>query len=179
MMKIENLDEELAKLTVSDYDYAGEMRRLLDYVANEDETINKKLSTIDLIREDLLHILEFEPLNAPGRSQVSNALHKASVKRREIKNRHEYLQRIANHIRQLEEPLKNAVPQVEKVAIRYDKAKNDASYTLRYLKVANTKNESIHNIEDLPQGKAANFYSRYKGRHRVDNADALKEVVGK
>lgn len=178
-MKIENLDEELAKLSVSDFDYAGEMKRLLDYVANEDEAVNKKLSTIDLIREDLLHILEFEPLNAPGRSQVSTALHKASVKRREIKNRHDYLQRIAGHIRQLEAPLKNAVPQVEKIANRHEKIKNESSYTLRYLKVANTKNESIHNIEDIPEGKAASFYNRYKGRHRVDSPSVLKEVVSK
>ena len=64
MMKIENLDEELAKLTISDYDCAGEMRRLLDYVANEDETINKKLSTIDLIREDNQWIEPQEAINA-------------------------------------------------------------------------------------------------------------------
>lgn len=178
-MKIENLDEELGKLAVSDFDYANEIKRLYDYVKNEEEAVNKKLSAVDLIREDLLHILEFEPLNAPGRSQVSTALHKTSVKRREIKNRHDLLRRISNHLRPLEDPLKAALPQVEKISERQAKAIEDSTYTLRYLKVSNVKNESIHNVEDLPENKADSFYNRYKGRHRVDNANALKEVVGK
>ncbi|TCI26691.1 hypothetical protein EVJ32_04775 [Exiguobacterium sp. SH5S4] len=178
-MKIENLDEELNKLTVGAFDYADEIKRLYDYVKNEEEAVNKKMSAVDLIREDLLHILEFEPLNAPGRSQVSTALHKASVKRREIKNRRDLLRRISNHLRPLENPLKTALPHVEKIFGRQAKAIEDSTYTLRYLKVSNVKNKSIHNVEDLPENKADSFYNRYKGRHHMDNANAFKEVVSK
>lgn len=180
MMKIENLDEELAKLQVGSYDYLGTIKELYENIQNEQDQVTQALRDIDSIRNDLLHILELESLNAPKRSQVTTALHKTLVKRRIIKDRSDYLYKIYNSVKPLEPKLSGSIETLQKITERFEKGGEERAYKLRKLIVSDIKNPSIVNNEELKiPSKVESFYDRYKGRHRMDNPDALKEVVSK
>lgn len=179
-MKIENLDEELDKLVVGDFDYLNTITALYDHIRNEQDIAMQTLSDVDGIQNDLLHILELESLNAPARSQVTTALHKTLLKRRVIKDRCDYLYRIYNSIKPLEENLKNTVDTLKKVTERHEKSREDREYKLRKLRISELKNESIKpKNQTQANDKVSSFYDRYKGKHSVSSPNSLKEVVGK
>lgn len=182
-MKIENLDEELAKLTVSDYDYVQAVSELHKHVSTEEEEVKRRLRDVDAIRTDLLHILEMEPLNAPKRVQVANALHKVLLKRREIKDRLDLIIELKSALKPLESPLRGAVTGSKKIKDNHNNVLKARTYSFRKLCVSGVK-ANLHNTVRIekatePKNVSDDFYNRYKGKHPVGNADSLKEVVGK
>ena len=182
-MKIENLDEELAKLTISDFDYVQAVTDLHKHVSTEEEELKRRLRDVDWMRTDLLHVLEMEPLNAPKRIQVANALHKVLLKRREIKDRADLIVELKSALKPLESPLRGAVTGSKKIKENHERIIKARTYSFRKLHVSETK-ASFHNTvkiakKEEPKAPEDKFYDRYKGRHPVDNPKSLKEVVSK
>lgn len=75
--------------------------------AKEDE-VSKNLRIYDLQRADLLHVLEFEKLDAVATTKVMKKLKEVSLKRREIKEQEREIQAVSCKIQK--QTIKHIVP---------------------------------------------------------------------
>lgn len=75
-------------------DYIEEYNEYLNRIKKRKDELNQQLSNADLEEQDLLHLLEFEKFNGITLIKIAKKLKDIRVKRREIKNEWEQLNKI-------------------------------------------------------------------------------------
>ena len=79
-------------------EYINKFNEFVKDIKEQEKLIGENVRLYDLQRADLLHLLEFERLDAVTTSKVSKRLKEVSLKRREYKEQSRELQSISDRI---------------------------------------------------------------------------------
>jgi hypothetical protein len=89
-------------------EYITKFNEFVEDIKEQESKINKNLQLYDMQRADLLHVLEFEKLDAVATAKVMKKLKEVSVKRREIKEQQREIQIVSCKIQK--QTIKNITP---------------------------------------------------------------------
>lgn len=89
-------------------EYIAKFNNFVQDLKDQEDRVSKNLRLYDLQRADLLHVLEFEKLDAVATAKVMKKLKEVSIKRREFKEQQREIQAVSCKIQK--QPIKNITP---------------------------------------------------------------------
>lgn len=91
-------------------EYIAKFNNFVQELKDQEAMVSKNLQLYDMQRADLLHVLEFEKLDAIATAKVMKKLKEVSLKRREFKEQEREIQAISCKIQK--QPIKDIKPLV-------------------------------------------------------------------
>jgi len=98
---------------------------------SSDDEIRKELQRLDLMQEDILHMIEFHKFNASEGYNLSAMIKEVRLERRKIKNRMQERQRLQSFIQQYNRTIKTPVDSSLKMFETLKKQRVHTQYKLK------------------------------------------------
>jgi hypothetical protein len=113
----------------------------------DDSEINEELKKVDLMEQDVLHMIEFHVFNASEGYNLAKMLQEIRQERRSIKNRFEEKRKARHFIRNTYKQLKNPLNQTLTTFEGLNNHQEGRKYTLRALPQLEGFNKLINNAK--------------------------------